>query len=156
MTVGGGCHNLKVVDNMRTHNKNKQLLKYSLFDKEVVTYERDENGDIIYDVIDGVEIPIETGDIELGYNEPKEFKACISASGGESEAKEFGLSMEDYNAVIVCEKGAHPLKEGSLVWHESEVGYVDEQVDENTADYTVIKVHKSLNLVKYILKARVK
>lgn len=141
---------------MRTQRKNKQLLKYSLLDKEFVTYERDENGDIIYDFIDGVEVPIETGDIELGFSEPKELMACISMSGGESEAKEFGLSIEDYNAVIVCAKGEYPLKEGALVWHESEVGYIDDRVDDYTADYTVIKVQKSLNLVKYILKARVK
>lgn len=141
---------------MRTQNKNKQSLKYALLDKKLPVYECDENGDIIYDIIDGVEIPIETGETRLGYSEPKDFKANISMSGGEAEAREFGLSIEDYNAVIVCTKGEYPLKEGSLVWHESEVGYVDGQVDSNTADYIILKVHNSLNFVKYILTAKVK
>lgn len=142
--------------NMRTQNKNKQSLKYALLDKKLPVYECDENGDIIYDIIDGVEIPIETGETKLGYSEPKDFKVNISMSGGEAEAREFGLSIEDYNAVIVCTKGEYPLKEGSLVWHESEVGYINEQVDSNTADYIILKVHNSLNFVKYILTAKVK
>ena len=141
---------------MRTHRKNKQLLKYSLLDKDIIVYELDENGDIIYDFIDGVKVPIETGETKLGYSEPKDLEANISMSGGEAEAKEFGLSTEDYNAVIVCKKGEYPLREGSLVWHETEVGYIDGEVDSNTADYFVKKVHPSLNLVKYILKAKVK
>ena len=141
---------------MRTQRKNKQLLKYALLGEKLPVYERDENGDIIYDIIDGVEVPIETGETELGYSEPIDFIASISMSGGESEAREFGLSVEDYNAVIVCTKGEYPIKEGSLVWHESEVGYIDGRVDINTSDYVVKKVHNSLNLVKYILTAKVK
>ena len=133
---------------MRTLNKNKQLMSYALYNEQIPVYETDGNGDIIYDIIDGVEIPIETGETKLGYSEAIPFKANISMSGGESEAKEFGLSVEDYNAIVVCDKGEYPITEGALIWHESEVG------GPNTADYIVKKVHRSLNLVKYILKAR--
>lgn len=144
---------------MRTLNKNKQKMYYSLLDKNIPVYETDENGETLYDEIDGIKIPIETGETRLGYSEPKEFLGNIAMSGGESEAREFGLSVEDYNAVVVCSKGEYPIKEGSLIWHENEIGYkgIDETiVNSDTADYVIIKVHKSLNLVKYILKAKVK
>ena len=51
---------------------------------------------------------------------------------------------------MICDKDEYPIKEGALIWHQTEVGNPD------TADYVVKKVHKSLNLTKYILKARVK
>lgn len=144
---------------MRTLNKNKQKMHYAMFDKEVPVYETDENGEILYDEVDGERIPIETGDTMLGYGEPKEFFGNIAMSGGEMEAREFGLSSEDYNAIVLCGINEYPIKEGALIWHENEIGYedVDEtMVDSDTADYIVIKVHKSLNTVKYILKAKVK
>ena len=80
-------------------------------------------------------------------------------SGGEAEAQEYGLSISDYNAILVCQKGYVPITEGSLIWFKSEVMYKDIDktiLEPNSADYTVIKVSESLSFVKYILKARVK
>lgn len=144
---------------MRTLNKNKQKMYYAILDKEVPIYETDENGEILFDLVDGENIPIETGDTKLGYGEPKKLLGNIAMSGGEMEAREFGLSSEDYNAIVVCGLNEYPIKEGALIWHENEIGYEDDDktiVDADTADYIVIKAHKSLNLVKYILKAKVK
>lgn len=144
---------------MRTLNKNKQKMYYALFDKKVPIYETDENGEILYDEVDGERIPIETGETKLGYGEAKKLLGNIAMSGGESEAREFGLSVEDYNAIVLCGINEFPIKEGTLIWHESQVGYEDVDktiVDSDTADYIVIKAHKSINQVKYILKAKVK
>ena len=80
-------------------------------------------------------------------------------SGGEAEAQEFGLSVGDYNAVIVVDKGSVPIVEGSLIWLKSDVKYLDNEntdVDETSADFRVIKASESLNEMKYILKAIVK
>ena len=157
---------------MRTLRKNKQSMKYALQIGEVPIYNRDENGEIIYEHYEdsdgniiyyedenGNKIPSVTGEYEIGYSEPVSFLSSLAMSGGEAEAQEFGLSISDYNATLLCQKGAYPIVEGSLIWTKSEVGYKDtnnEIVDRNTADYSVIKVSESLNFVKYVLKAVVK
>lgn len=145
---------------MRTLKRNKQKMFYSLQGEKIPIYETDSDGNIIYyEDSDGNRIPLETGEYEIGYSEPVEFYSNVSMSGGEAEAQEYGLSVSDYNAILVCQKGYVPIAEGSLIWLESEVGYKDIDktiLDANSADYTVIKVSKSISFVKYILKARVK
>lgn len=145
---------------MMTLNQNKQKMFYSLQGEKIPIYETDSDGNIIYyEDSDGNRIPLETGEYEIGYSEPVEFYSNISMSGGEAEAQEYGLSVSDYNAILVCQKGYVPITEGSLIWLESEVGYKDMDktiLDPNSADYAVIKVSKSISFVKYILKARVK
>lgn len=157
---------------MRTLRKNQQSMYYSLQIGEVPIYNRDENGEIIYEHYEdsdgniiyyedenGNRIPSETGEYEIGYSDPISFFASIAMSGGEAEAQEYGLSVSDYNATLLCQKGAYPIVEGSLIWTKSGVGYKDTNndiVDGNTADYSVIKVSESLNFVKYVLKAVVK
>jgi hypothetical protein len=129
---------------------------YSLQDGEKPVYQTDSEGNIKYIEVDGVEIPIETGEVEIAYTLPAEFFANMAMSGGEAEAKEYGLTTADYDCTLLCERNAYPLKEGSLVWIKSEIVFKDE--DENiinpaSADYTVMKCSESLNYVKYLLKA---
>lgn len=145
---------------MRTLLKNKQSMKYALQIGEVPIYQTDEDENIIYyEDSDGNRIPLETGETEIGYSEPVSFLSSLAMSGGEAEAQEFGLSISDYNATLLCQKGAYPIVEGSLIWTKSEVGYKDtnnEIIDPISSDYEVIKVSESLNFVKYVLKAVVK
>lgn len=118
-------------------------------------YETDEDGNIIYYTDeDGNQIPLESGNYTSGWSEPKDFKGNIAMSGGEAEAKEFGFSVADYDAVLVLDKNEVPLEEGSIIWHTKEVKYKpDGNIDEASADYTVRKVSNSLNSAKYVLKA---
>lgn len=145
---------------MRTARKNKQKMMYALQLGTVPIYQTDEDGNIIYyEDSDGNRIPLETGETEIGYSEPVSFFASIAMSGGEAGAQEYGLSVSDYNATLLCQKGAYPIVEGSLIWTKSEVGYKDtnnEIIDPVSADYEVIKASESLNFVKYVLKAVVK
>ena len=144
---------------MRTLRKNQQSMHYALQAGEVPIYQTDDDGNIEYIIVDGKKIPVETGETELGYSEPVKFMSSLAMSGGEAEAQEFGLSISDYNATLLCEKGAYPITEGTLIWTKSEVGYKDTDktiVDGATADYMVLKVSESLNFVKYVLKAQVK
>lgn len=145
---------------MRTLRRNQQSMKYALQIGEVPIYQTDEDGNIIYyEDSDGNRIPLETGETEIGYSEPVSFLSSLAMSGGEAEAQEFGLSTSDYNATLLCQKGAYPIDEGSLIWTKSEVGHKDtnnEITDPISADYEVIKVSESLNFVKYVLKAVVK
>lgn len=144
---------------MRLLRKNMQPMKYSLQDGRVPIYERDENGDIVYIEVDGQKIPVETGEYETGYSAPVDFMGNISMSGGEAEAKEFGMDIGDFDAVIVLEKDAVPLTETSIIWHASPVKYKDEQntiVDSKSADYAVKRVSPSLNFTKVLLQRIVK
>lgn len=144
---------------MRLLRKNMQPMKYSLQDGRVPIYERDENGDIVYIEVDGQKIPVETGEYETGYSAPVDFMGNISMSGGEAEAKEFGMDIGDFDAVIVLEKDAVPITETSIIWNTSPVKYKDEQntiVDSKSADYAVKRVSPSLNFTKVLLQRIVK
>lgn len=146
---------------MLTLMSNKQKLKYSLKQKKEPIYELDENGDKIIEFVDedGNIYYKETGSYTSEWGEPVDFFANIAMSGGEAEAQEFGLSIADYNAVIVTVKGEVPLVEGSVIWQNSPVLYKDEEsteVDNKSADFVVLKVSESINFVKYVLKAIVK
>lgn len=144
---------------MRLLRKNMQPMKYSLQDGRVPIYERDENGDIVYIEVDGEKIPVETGEYETGYSAPVDFMGNISMSGGEAEAKEFGMDIGDFDAVIVLEKDAILITETSIIWHTSPVKYKDEQntiVDSKSADYAVKRVSPSLNFTKVLLQRIVK
>lgn len=147
-------------------------MKYSLQIGEVDIFARDENGNIIYDhyvdsegniiyILDenGNKVPLTTGETEIGYSNPVEFMGNIAMSGGEAKAKSFGVDISDYDAVLLMEKGKIPIDETSLIWHTSEVQYIDEQnavVDRKSADYTVKRVQPSLNFTRYLLKRTVK
>lgn len=144
---------------MRLLEKNKQDLKYALQVGEVPVYERDENGNIIYIEVDGQKVPVETGETEIGYSNPVDFRGNIAMSGGEAEAKSFGVDISDYDAILLMENGKIPIDESSLIWHTSEVKYIDKQntvVDRKSADYTVKRVQPSLNFTRYLLKRIVK
>lgn len=144
---------------MRLLEKNKQNLKYALQVGEVPVYERDEDGNIIYIEVDGQKVPVETGETEPGYSNPIDFRGNIAMSGGEAEAKSFGVDISEYDAVLLMEKDRIPIDETSLIWHMSEVKYADEQntiVDKKSADYTVKRVQPSLNFTRYLLKRVVK
>lgn len=157
---------------MRSLKKNKQTLKYALLIGKLPVYALDENGNkkIAYTKKDGTVVYEIVGDKEMTYTTPKEFDVNIAMSGGEAEAREFGLSTSDYEAILSYSKGAFPLVEGALIWHHNKVGYRnDGQVveiqtkdgkviktknpDPFTADYSVIKIPQGLNEERAILKA---
>lgn len=135
-------------------------MKYALQNAEIPIYQTDEDGNILYyEDSEGNKIPLETGETEIGFSEPVPFLSSLAMSGGEAEAQEFGLDISSYDAIMIMQKNAVPITEGSLIWFESEVGYKDSEstvVDGNTADFTVVAVKPSLNFTKYVLKKTVK
>lgn len=159
---------------MRTLRKNKQRMMYALQLGTVPIYQTDEDGNILYyEDSEGNKIPLETGDEDIIFSTPQPFMANISESGGESTALEYGLSPEDYTAVLVVAKNAVPLVEGSLIWANSKPEYkyggkeVTYEIDgkevtttapeQTSADYMVKKTPKMpLNFAKILLDAVVK
>ena len=146
---------------MRTLRKNKQKMKYSKKGQREPVYVLDTDGNKVVDYVskEGEVHYLETGSYTNGWSKPVDFFGNIAMSSGEAEAREFGLSIADYNAVIIMNRGEIPLSEGDVIWHNSEVKYEDEEglsVDDKSADFTVLKVSESLNIVKYVLKAIIK
>ena len=135
---------------MRTLNKNKQKMYYANQDREVPiteTYYDDE----------GNAYELDTGETELVYGEPIEFYGNIAMSGGEAEAQEYGLSLSDYEAILVVSKNTLLIDETSRIWHTSEPTNDDKgYTDEYSADYRIVKISPSLNFDKYVLKKVVK
>lgn len=131
-------------------NQNKQKMYYALYGKEVPIYD-------YYIDSEGNEIPLETGETKIVYENPVEFLGNISLSGGESEAVEFGLNLADYEAVLVVAKNTLPINETSRIWHNTEPTYNDDgTINESSADYKVVKASPSLNVDKFVLKKIVK
>lgn len=135
---------------MRTLNKNKQTLYYANQDKTVPIYEE-------YTDEDGNTYPLDTGETKLVYGEPIRFDGNIAMSGGEAEAREFGLNLADYEAVLIMGKNTLPITENSLIWHNTEpTEDIEGNTDEYSADYRIVKISPSLNFDKYVLKKVVK
>lgn len=140
---------------MRSLKKNKQKLWYSNNIDKITIYKKDDDGNIIYEDIDGELIPIIISE-KAGYSEPQEFYANISAGKGTAQEEVFGVSL-DYTKTISTSDMSLPLDEKSLVWFETEPTYnADGTVNEAYADYSVVGIAKSLNNVVYALKKRAK
>lgn len=125
---------------MRMLRRNKQRMYYAIQIEEAPVYETDDDGNIKYIEIDGEQVPVETGETELGYGEPVEFLANISNKLNEVVWAEYGIDNSTNYAQIVASKDEIPLKAGNVIWKKSEVGYknADKTItDQRTADYVV-------------------
>ena len=170
----------------RLSQKDVQTLKYLLQNNEKTPVERtDEAGEIEYIEIDGEMVPVETGSYDIGQGEESNeeateyivcFEGNIAFSGGETEAREYGIDSGDYDSVLVMPKDSIPITETSFIWHKSEPKYKDGElvdfdnafatvagkagrmyeiskaVDTSTADFHVVKVIPSLGITRYLLK----
>lgn len=125
---------------MRCLKKNRQAMFYSLYKSAEPIYEKDEDGNIKYMEIDGVQVPIEVGTREAHYDTPVEFKANIHSELNEMHLKSYGVDQSSIYSEIIVEKGKLPLKIGTIIWRESEIIYEDEEQTtpkQSSADYTV-------------------
>jgi hypothetical protein len=124
---------------------------------DVPEYETDENGNIRYIDIDGTLVPVPTGNYTLGYKEPMEIDSRLPMSGGDSQDKAYGISTSDYDATIRYIKGTADVKEGALLWYESEIVYKEDgSIEPTSADYKVVKRTVSPNYIRCVLKALTK
>lgn len=126
---------------MRTPRRVKQRMFYATFHEGRPIYEKDADGNIIYDVMpDGVQIPREIGEEPPGYDEPVEFYNSITESLTADELQAFGPEPRQ-KAKMTYHKDEFPFIVGVLIWKDSEVRYLEDgRVDEKSADYRVINV----------------
>lgn len=148
---------------MRTQLRNKQRLYYALLVDTIPQYDLDDEGNKIVDYVDeetGETYYVESGTRTPVYSTPVEFRGNIAFAGADLLRQEYGISDENYEAVLVLNKNEIPLQDTSLIWYQSDPGtkIVDsvEYADDSTADYRVLKSVPSLNNDRFILAKVVK
>ena len=147
---------------MRTLNKNKQQMYYSLPLGEQPIYELDENGQKIIVHVDdeGVVYYKETGESEMVYSTPVPFQNGISGKLSEVLVKEFGIDDSSMYAEMDMEAHKYPIVAESLIWRKSEPRYKDaiETIpDKTSCDYVVAGVlDEGLNVWNYLLRRNLK
>jgi hypothetical protein len=115
-------------------------------------YLKDREGNYIYDP-KGNLIEDKSAVNAPTYDDPVEFTGNISFASGESEAEAFGVSVGDYDSKLLMLKGEIPISETSLIFKESTPRYdAKGNLDRDSADFTVVKVQPSINMVAYLLK----
>lgn len=156
---------------MMALRENETAMKFASYITNAPIFNTDEDGNILYFTdTEGNRYPMDTGETEDKYGNVTDMSANISMSGGDAEPVEYGLSVSDYQAVLVTDRNAYALKEGDYIWVNSQVQYkyngeevelpvkggdkvITKVVKVETADYQVMKKSDSLNFTKYILKA---
>lgn len=143
---------------MRTLNKNKQKMWYSLQNGKSPVYETDASGQVIYYTDeDGNRFPLKTGEKTIGYTEPVAFQANINNKLTEAKWQEYGIDKSTNYSQIVIEKGKIPIKEGDVVWKNNEVQFIEDVdqkiVNAKSADYIVRGVaNEGLNFDLFLLQ----
>ena len=125
---------------MRTSRRVKQVMYYSLPSQGEPTYERDSEGNIIYDVMpDGEQVPREVGESPDGYSSPVKFLNSITGSLTEDELKAFGVEAKGI-CKMTYKKGEFPFVVNTLIWKDK---VPTDPVDEGTADYRIVGIQNT-------------
>lgn len=128
---------------MRGLKRNQRKLWYQLYSEHIPVLETDLDGNIVTDPVTGE--PLLTGEYKVGYADPVEFRANVSAARGEANTDPFGVDTQYDKTVCSCDMDL-PIDELSQL-------YVDQKPrDGRKADYKVVKVAKSLNSALYAIK----
>lgn len=128
---------------MRGLKRNQRKLWYQLYSEHIPVLENDLDGNIVTDPVTGE--PLLTGEYKVGYADPVEFRANVSAARGEANTDPFGVDTQYDKTVCSCDMDL-PIDELSQL-------YVDQKPrDGRKADYKVVKVAKSLNSALYAIK----
>lgn len=151
---------------MRTVQKNKVDLFYSLQGDDIPVYATDSEGNVLFEEIDGMQVPIETGDHFTSYQSPQGFAGNLSFYTGWNYPGVWGITLGNADAILLMDKDEIPIDETSVIWYKSEpktrtVQVYDEDqqmmvtrtvVDSDSADFSISRIVPSLNQVRYVLK----
>jgi len=137
---------------MRGLSRNKQTMYYSILGEPQPIYAKDSDGNIIYDTMeDGAVVPRDTGEMTNGYQPPVKFYGNIAKAGGVAVPESYGVDLSSYDAMLYAP--TFDLKEMCLVFYQSEPRYKPNgDLDENSADYRVVRVPPSLDETVYLLE----
>lgn len=136
-------------DFMRGLKRNQKTIWYQLYQDNIPVYETDLDGNIVTDPITGK--PLLTGETKVGYSDPVEFRANVSAARGEAQSDPFGVDLSYDKTMVSCDMGL-PIDELSVLFVDKKPDFDAGGNLANTADYKVVKVAKSLNSALYAIK----
>lgn len=134
---------------MRGLKRNQKTLYYQLYASNIPVYETDLDGNIVTDPITGE--PLLTGETKVGYSDPVEFRANVSAARGEAQSDPFGVDLSYDKTMVSCDMGL-PIDELSVLFVDKKPEFDAGGNLANTADYKVVQVAKSLNSALYAIK----
>lgn len=129
---------------MRGLRRNKVALWCCRYEGEQPEYKKDSQGNIIYDEIDGKQVPRKTGRNIDVYSDIQKIWGNLAASGGLAEVESYGVDLSAYDAILYYEG---ELDETTYIWREQ-----PESTDVKTADYLVARVPPVLNERVYFLR----
>lgn len=109
---------------LRTAKKNKVKLLYSLQGENTPIYETDDEGSVVYEEIDGEQVPVETGESFTGYQKPVIFYGNLSFYTGWSYPGVWGVTLNNADAILLMDKNELPIDETSRIWFQSEPRYI--------------------------------
>lgn len=154
---------------MRMVRRNKQTMKYALYLGSVYVVQTDAKGNPqYYDDKNEGKIYMVTGEKKEIYSTPVEFRANFSMSGDEAQSQEYGLDISQYDGIAVYTIGEYPIKEGTIIWKDSEVEYEEgesyftsdmkslievQSPVKSSADYVCKKISDSLSYTRAIFTA---
>lgn len=134
---------------MRGLKRNQKTIWYQLYQDNIPVYETDLDGNIVTDPITGK--PLLTGETKVGYSDPVEFRANVSAARGEAQSDPFGVDLSYDKTMVSCDMGL-PIDELSVLFVDKKPDFDAGGNLANIADYKVVKVAKSLNSALYAIK----
>lgn len=125
---------------MRTPRRIRQPLIYALLKWKEPIYERDDEGNIIYKIVNGERVPKTSGQKRDVYSDPITFYNSITGDLSENELQAFG-TQNNAIAKMTYKREQYPFRTGTLIWKNSEVRFLDDGTpDPTSADYRVIGV----------------
>lgn len=128
---------------MRTLQKNKQTMYYSLYSTSSEILDTDGSGNprMIYDEEIGTSIPAEIGSLKSIYATPVEFQANITSNLNKLHIEAYGVDQSAIYSELIMPKGYKPLAIGAIIWRESEIQWEDKDKGiplQSSSDYTVM------------------
>ena len=127
---------------------------------KIPVYERDEDGNIKYMFIDGVAVPVESGEYEPEYSNPVQFFNGIAGKLSKSVMKAFGIDDSSTYAQMDTLANEYPFGKGTYIWRKTEVQYKDIDktiVDVSSADYIIENVlDEGIQFWNYLLQRTLK
>lgn len=125
---------------MRTPKRVKQKMYYSLPTAGEPIYEKDSEGNIIYDTMpDGTSVKRVSGETPAGYSTPVEFYNSITGELTADELMAFGAETTG-RCKMTYKKGEFPFVVDTLIWKDTTP---TNPLDETTADYRIIGIQNT-------------
>lgn len=132
---------------MRMARHNQRALWYSNPCGDNSAYVRDDDGNIIYQDIDGEQVPLSYGGQTEEYETPVRFYGTIQNAGGVAEAAAYGVNVGSYQAKLIDVVSDLPIKEMTQIYLHEPTGECGDE-----AEYRVVTCPLALNQVSYLLK----